>query len=166
MSFDTDIAVALIALFGALLSGILAYVGSNIAAKVARDTQIKTAAQEAFISARLNAFLAYEEAFETWAKDKTKESCSAVYRAENIVRIVGSDETIVQLAKLTNYVRLFEATSVLPLLDKVASAHAAALLAMRNDLMHYPVPTPELNQNQSRIECTAHADQTKHAGKD
>jgi hypothetical protein len=127
------------AVLSALLAGIFAFIGSRYAAKA----QINTTAQNAFISARLNAFRLYEEAFEIWSKEKSIASCAAVYRAENTVRLVASDETIRTLGTLTAYVRLYETTKAAQSLDDITSAHAAALLSMRNDLLHYPIPSPD-----------------------
>lgn len=126
------------ALLSALLAGIFAFIGSRYAAKA----QINTAAQNTFTSARLNAFSMYEEAFETWSKEKSIASCAAVYRAENTVRLVASDETIHALGVLTSYVRLYETTKEKQSLDDITSAHAAAILSMRDDLLHYPIPSP------------------------
>ena len=123
------------AVLSALLAGIFAFIGSRYAAKA----QINTTAQNAFISARLNAFRLYEEA----SKEKSIASCAAVYRAENTVRLVASDETIRTLGTLTAYVRLYETTKAAQSLDDITSAHAAALLSMRNDLLHYPIPSPD-----------------------
>ena len=152
MVLDTNIAVALIALIGAILSGIFAFIGSMVAARLWKDAQIKTAAQEAFISARLNGYLAFEEAFEHWANTKNREACAVVYRAENAVRLVASEETISVLSQLTEYIREYETQGKLHPFEEFAVAHTAALRAMRNDLMHYPIPTPESGQKECRIE--------------
>lgn len=152
MVLDTNIAVALIALIGAILSGIFAFIGSMVAARLGKDAQIKTAAQEAFISARLNVYLAFEESFEHWSNTKNRETCAVVYRAENAVRLVASEETISVLSQLTEYIREYETQGKLHPFEEFAVAHTAALRAMRNDLMHYPIPTPESGQKESRIE--------------
>jgi hypothetical protein len=123
-----------------------------VAARLGKDAQIKTAAQEAFISARLNGYLAFEEAFEHWANTKNREACAVVYRAENAVRLVASEETISVLSQLTEYIREYETQGKLHPFEEFAVAHTAALRAMRNDLMHYPIPTPESGQKECRIE--------------
>ena len=145
---SVQIIVDLIPLLGAILSGLFAFIGSRSAANLAKETQLKTAAQEAFISARLNAYLSFEDAFARWSYQKNEEANAAVYKAENTIRLVGSEDTIIQLAKLTELVRTYETSNALPSFDAFASAHAAALICMRNDLMHYPIPKPELIQNQ------------------
>lgn len=76
----------------------------------------------------------------------------ANYRAENAVRLVASEETISVLSQLTEYIREYETQGKLHSFEEYAVAHTAALLAMRNDLMHYPIPTPESRQKESRIE--------------
>ena len=96
-----------------------------VAARLGKDAQIKTAAQEAFISARLNVYA---------------------------VRLVASEETISVLSQLTEYIREYETQGKLHPFEEFAVAHTAALRAMRNDLMHYPIPTPESGQKESRIE--------------
>ena len=123
-----------------------------VAARLGKDAQIKTAAQEAFISARLNGYLAFEEAFEHWANTQNREACAVVYRAENAVRLVASEETISVLSQLTEYIREYETQGKLHPFEEFAVAHTAALRAMRNDLMHYPIPTPESGQKECRIE--------------
>lgn len=104
-----------------------------VAARLGKDAQIKTAAQEAFISARLNGYLAFEEAFEHWANTKNREACAVVYRAENAVRLVASEETISVLSQLTEYIREYETQGKLHPFEEFAVAHTAALRAMRND---------------------------------
>lgn len=133
-----------IAAVGAAASAFCAYRGSVSAAKKAGDIQLKATAQAAFITARLDAFLAYESAFGTWAAEKSRQSCADLYCAENALRLVASDETIAAVGKLTKYVRLFESGSSESVpFDKIADAHAAALLAMRRDVHSYPIPEPE-----------------------
>lgn len=140
----TAITTACIAAAGAVASAVCAYWGSVTAAKKAGDIQLKTTAQAAFISARLDAFLAYESAFGTWTAGKSRQSCADLYCAENALRLVASDETSTEVGKLTEYVRLFETGSSEPVpFDKIADAHAAALLAMRRDVHSYPIPKPE-----------------------
>ena len=83
---------------------------------------------------------------------KNREACAVVYRAENAVRLVASEETISVLSQLTEYIREYETQGKLHPFEEFAVAHTAALRAMRNDLMHYPIPTPESGQKESRIE--------------
>lgn len=126
-----------------ILAGIFAFFGSWFAARINRDTQVKTAAQDTFISARLNAYLSFEEIFARWAKEKSRDSFAAIYQAENVVRLVGSERTILKLGKLTEYVRRIETTNEAISFDELSKAHAAVLLSMRNDLVRYPIPKPE-----------------------
>ena len=126
-----------------ILAGVFAFFGSWFAARINRDTQVKTAAQDTFISARLNAYLSFEEIFARWAKEKSRDSFAAIYQAENVVRLVGSERTIQKLGKLTEYIRRMETTNKAVPFDELANAHAAVLLSMRNDLVRYPIPKPE-----------------------
>ena len=145
MPFNTEITVGLIALIGAALSAWAAYRGSKAAAESASAAQLKATAQTAFISARLNAALEYEAAFERWCIGKDRDSAAALYRAENVLRLVASEDAIFCVSKLTAYVRQFECHEIASVpIDDIQSAHATAITALRKDIHSYPIPVPEL----------------------
>jgi hypothetical protein len=144
MPFNTEITVGLIALIGAALSAWAAYRGSKAAAESTSDAQLKATAQTAFISARLNAALEYEAAFGRWCISKDRDSAAAVYRAENVLRLVASEDTISCVGELTAYIRQFECREITSVpIDNIQSAHAIAVAALRKDIHSYPIPTPE-----------------------
>lgn len=82
--------------------------------------------------------------------DKSRQSCADLYAAENALRLVASDETIAEVGKLTEYVRMFETGGERVPFDRIVDAHAAALLAMRRDAHSYPIPTPESGAEEKR----------------
>lgn len=151
MPFNTEITVGLIALIGAALSAWAAYRGSKAAAESASAAQLKATAQTAFISARLNAALEYEAAFERWCIGKDRDSAAALYRAENVLRLVASEDAIFCVSKLTAYVRQFECHEIASVpIDDIQSAHATAITALRKDIHSYPIPVPELGNQKSQ----------------
>ena len=62
---------------------------------------------------------------------------------------VASEETISVLSQLTEYIQNTRHRANFIRLKSLL--FAAALRAMRNDLMHYPIPTPESGQEENRI---------------
>ena len=125
-----------------IIGGAISFVGGYISSRRASRAQIYTAAQAAFIPARVSAYQKFEEAFETWCKEKNRESCAAFYRAGNAVCLVAGDETCRLVLSMLEFVRKFETDGINPDFDSIALVHIDLIKEMRQDLLTYPVPQP------------------------
>lgn len=135
-----DIFALLIALAPSILGGICSFFGGYLAARHTAKTQILTTAQTSFIEAKLNAFRDFETAFEKWSVDKTRLSCANMYHHGNAICLVANNETCVCVFRLLDLIRKFETTGIEINFDEISSIHAELLMAMKNDLLSYPVP--------------------------
>ena len=122
----------------ATITAILALFGAYYGASRAADTQMKTAALNVFLTARLDAYKSFQAALENWSKEQTPETTDALYHAANNVSLVASKETIQLLAKLQALVREQEMCGSLFDHEAFRTAHALVLKSMHIDLRKYP----------------------------
>ena len=130
----------LIALITGITSALVSLIGSLWVAKKSTMTQMKIAALESFLTARLDAYKDFELAISTWSECRDQHSCEAVYRAANIVTLVASEETISCLAKVQAAVRKFETTGVLPDVSIFGLDKLQLQKSMHNDLLSFQIP--------------------------
>ena len=72
---------AWIAFAGVVIGTIISIVGGIITARLTMRSQIKTAALNAFLTARLKAYRDYEIALERLSNERSHEAMAAFYRA-------------------------------------------------------------------------------------
>ena len=126
---------AWIAFAGVVIGTIISIVGGIITARLTMRSQIKTAALNAFLTARLKAYRDYEIALECLSNERSHEAMAAFYRAVNTAALVASDETI---RALSDYESSKEEIDLKILEEK----QAVLTVSMHYDLLTYPVPSP------------------------
>lgn len=141
MTLDTFISIIL----PASLPGILALFGAYYGTNRASETQLRTAALNTYLSARLDAYKEYEFAMEKWGQSQDSANTAAVYRASNVVCLVASQETIKKLGVVGDMIRKHELSQA-PL-NRAAFEQAKIELSfsMHHDLLSYPTPVPAKN---------------------
>ena len=130
----------LIALITGITSALVALIGSLLVAKKSTLTQMKIAALESFLAARLDAYKDFELAISAWDERRDQQSCADVYRAANIVTLVASEETISHLAKVQAAVRRFETTGAPPDISAFGFDKLRLQESMHNDLLSFQIP--------------------------
>ena len=122
----------------ATITAMLALFGAYYGASRAADAQMKTAALNVFLTARLDAYKGFQAALENWSKEQTPETTDALYHAVNNVSLVASKETIQLLEKLQTLIHEQEKSGSLLDLKAFKTAHGLVLKSMHIDLRKYP----------------------------
>lgn len=139
-----------IAFAGVIIGSCISILGAVITARLTMRSQIKTAALNAFLTARLEAYRDYEIASERLSNERSHETIAAFYRAINAAALVASDETVQALSDVQEIIRGCELKGGSPNLDLLGAKQAVLFISMRNDLLTYPVPSPAASKS-SRI---------------
>lgn len=131
-----------IAFAGVIIGSCISILGAVITAQLTMRSQIKTAALNAFLTARIEAYRDYEIASERLSNERSHEAIAAFYRAVNTAALVASDETIQALGTVLNMVREYEIKGTIPDLKLLGEKNGLLTASMRQDLLTYPIPTP------------------------
>lgn len=133
---------AWIAFAGVVIGTIISIVGGIITARLTMRAQIKAAALNAFLTARLKAYRDYEIASERLSNERSHEAMAAFYRAVNTAALVASDETIRALSDVQEVIRDYESNKEKLDLKILGEKQAVLTVSMHYDLLTYPIPTP------------------------
>lgn len=133
---------AWIAFAGVVIGTIISIVGGIITARLTMRSQIKTAALNAFLTARLKAYRDYEIASERLSNEQNREAIASFYRAVNTAALVASDETIRALSDVQKVIRDYESKKEKLDLKILEEKQAVLTVSMHYDLLTYPVPSP------------------------
>lgn len=133
---------AWIAFAGVVIGTIISIVGGIITARLTMRAQIKAAALNTFLAARLKAYRDYEIASERLSNERSHEAMAAFYRAVNTAALVASDETIRALSDVQEVIRGYESSEEKLDLKILREKQAVLTVSMHYDLLTYPVPSP------------------------
>lgn len=160
-----------IAFAGIIIGSCISILGAVITARLTMRSQIKTAALNAFLTARIEAYQDYEIASERLSNERSHEAIAAFYRAINAAALVASDETVKALSDVQEIIRDYELRGESPNLDFLGAKQTILTLSMRHDLLTYPVPSPAASKsprilralsNQLRFsQCKANGDDSE-----
>ena len=131
-----------IAFAGVIIGSCISILGAVITARLTMRSQIKTAALNAFLTARIEAYRDYEIASERLSNERSHEAMAAFYRAVNTAALVASDETIRALSDVQEVIRGYESSEEKLDLKILREKQAVLTVSMHYDLLTYPVPSP------------------------
>lgn len=131
-------------LISTFLVALLAYAGARYGANRAAESQLNTAAMNAFLTAKLNAYTEFERAVENWAVNPCDQSVARVHGAANVVNLVASRETIYALDKVQKIIADYPDAHNLDT-AQFRQYRRSAMDAMHQDLLVYPTPKAEKN---------------------
>lgn len=126
-------------IFGVAITSICSIAAAAIASIVSSRSQLQQSSINVYLDARLEAFQEYEAAIEAWSTEKTDENAAAVFHAVNNAALVSSDDTISAIGNVQELIYAYMNTHIMNV-DDFHRTRAAALVAMRNDLLTYPMP--------------------------
>lgn len=134
----------------AVVSGVFSFIGGYLAARKAAKAQILTTAQTSFVSAKLDAFRDFEDAFERWCNNKDRAACAKMYHYGNAILLVANEETSTYAHQLLAMIREFEVSGQQPDYEEISDIHVKLVFAMKADLLTFPVPKAESNKKHRR----------------
>lgn len=106
-----------------LISGLVPIAVAIIAAKYQRRSSLR--------DVRLQAYREFEAAMAKWSQEKTRETFSLVFDTGNIVRLVGSKETGVAVAKVMTIIHEWGRS---PDVEALQSSRLLLADSMREDI--------------------------------
>ncbi len=131
----------LVPIASVIVGSLLTLLGTHITSKRAYDSQIKTAAINAFIANKFNAYKELEITIEAWALNKNDDASKvAVYRAANVAALVASQEIITAIANVQKMILDFNHSSTEHDKKVFQIARLDLLEKMHSDLLVYPMP--------------------------
>jgi len=132
---------AWIAFAGVVIGTIISIVGGIITARLTMRSQIKTAALNAFLTARLKAYRDYEIALERLSNERSHEAMAAFYRAVNTAAPFAPGEARRGPHHVQEVIRGYESRKEKLDLKILEEKQAVLTVSMHYDLLTYPVPS-------------------------